>query len=98
MAGNIKTVCLHGLNSSVVIDYSDTAAPVWRYWGARLQDEFDTTSLPHYDTPEPPATLTTDAALTLAPTYGVGWFFQPALRAHRQGQHFVQQYKLDLFC
>jgi len=91
--GNSKTVCLHGLTSSVVLDYNDTEAPVWRYWGARLQDEFDATSLPHYLNPAPPATLTTESALTLAPTYGAGWFQQPALRAHRHGQQFVQQWQ-----
>jgi alpha-galactosidase len=88
-----KTICLHGQASSVVIDYTATSAPVWRYWGARLHDRFDAASLPHYLTPEPPATLATDAALTLAPTYGAGWFQQPALRAHRQGRDFAQQWQ-----
>lgn len=78
---------LHGLASSLVIEVHADEAPLWRYWGPRLAD--GVRPLPVRDT-RPPAsfTLDHDPPLSLAPGFGVGWFGQSALLAHRGGRDF----------
>jgi alpha-galactosidase len=85
-------VFLHGRRSSVVLELLPDEAPLWRYWGPRLADGVtpgpslrDTRALPSFN-------LDFDQPLTLAPTFGVGWFAQSALLAHRQGHEFAQAF------
>ncbi|MEY2890984.1 MAG: hypothetical protein RJA98_892, partial [Pseudomonadota bacterium] len=81
---------LHGRHSSVVIEAAAGEAPLWRYWGPRLPDAAtpgpalrDTRALPSFN-------LDADIPLSVAPTFGVGWFGQSALLAHRDGLDFAQ--------
>lgn len=81
---------LHGRHSSVVIEACAGEAPLWRYWGPRLPDAAtpglamrDSRALPSFN-------LDADIPLSVAPTFGVGWFGQSALLAHRDGLDFAQ--------
>ena len=83
-------IVLHSRASSVVLEAHADEAPIWRYWGPRLADGA-TPRLPLRDTrPLPSFMLEFDQPLTLVPTFGVGWFGQSALLAHRNGQQFAQ--------
>jgi alpha-galactosidase len=85
-------IILHGRASSVVLELPPDEAPLWRYWGPRLPDGVtpgarlrDQRALPSFN-------LDHDQPLTVAPTFGVGWFAQSALLAHRQGRDFAQAF------
>lgn len=83
-------IVLHSHNSSVVLETHADEAPIWRYWGPRLPDGV-TPGVPLRDgRPLPSFMLDFDQPLTLVPTFGVGWFGQSALLAHRDGQAFAQ--------
>lgn len=83
---------LHGRATSVVIEAPADEAPLWRYWGPRLPDA-STPEMPLRDSrPLPSYMLDFDQPLTVAPTFGVGWFGQSALLAHRDGLDFCQAY------
>lgn len=81
---------LHGQNTSLVLELPDGEAPIWRYWGPKLRDE--STHGLRESRPLPSFMLDFDQPLTLAPSFGVGWFGQSALLAHRQGQAFAQAF------
>lgn len=86
----LKYLSLHGQNTSLVLELPEGEAPIWRYWGPKLRDES-----PHglrESRPLPSFMLDFDQPLTLAPSFGVGWFGQSALLAHRQGQAFAQAF------
>ena len=83
---------LHSKRSSVVLEVHADEAPLWRYWGPRLADGTtlpaalrDTRALPSF-------MLDFDQPLTLVPTFGVGWFGESALLAHRAGRAFAQAF------
>ena len=81
---------LHSQNTSLVLELPAGEAPIWRYWGPRIRDE-----APHGlrgSRPLPSFMLDFDQPLTLAPSFGVGWFGQSALLAHRNGQAFAQAF------
>ena len=87
-----EQVVLHGHSTSLVIECHQDEAPFWRYWGPRLPDGVlppaplrDQRALPSF-------ALEHDQPLTVAPTFGVGWFGQSALLAHREGQAFAQAF------
>ncbi|MDE2145169.1 MAG: alpha-galactosidase [Burkholderiales bacterium] len=85
-----RFVTLQGRHSSLVLEVHDHEAPIWRYWGARLPDGAGP-GVPLRDTRAPPSfTLDFDQPLTLVPTFGVGWFGQSALLAHREGRACAQ--------
>jgi alpha-galactosidase len=85
---NILT--LHGRCTSIVLDIDPDQAPLWRYWGARLPDGTGP-STPLRDTrPLPSFMFDVDLPLSVAPTFGVGWFGQSALLAQRDGRDFAQ--------
>jgi alpha-galactosidase len=80
---------LHSRNSTLVLECHDDEAPLWRYWGPRLPDEA-TPGLPLRDTRALPAfNLDFDQPLSLVPGFGVGWFGQSAVLAHRAGRDFT---------
>ena len=83
---------LHGRHTSLVLENHADEAPIWRYWGPRLPDG-TTPGAPLRDgRPLPSFMLDFDQPLTTAPTFGVGWFGQSALLAHRSGQQFAQAF------
>ncbi len=85
-------VSLHGRDSSLVLEVHADEAPIWRYWGPRLPDAA-TPGAPLRDTrPLPSFMLDFDQPLTALPTFGVGWFGQSALLAHRDGRDFTQAF------
>lgn len=81
---------LHSQNTSLMLELPAGEAPIWRYWGPRIRDAAP------YDLresrPLPSFMLDFDQPLTLAPSFGVGWFGQSALLAHRNGQAFAQAF------
>ena len=83
---------LHGRQSSLVIECPPGEAPLWRYWGPRLPEGSgpgtglrDQRCLPSFN-------LDHDQPLSLVPGFGVGWFNQSALLAHRGGRDFAQAF------
>jgi alpha-galactosidase len=85
-------IALHGRAMSVVLERREQAAPLWRYWGPRLADEF-VAGLPLLETRETPSfSLDQTVPFTLFPTFGLGWFGQSALLAHRAGADFTQDF------
>jgi alpha-galactosidase len=85
-------VVLHSRRSSVVLEVHADEAPIWRYWGLRLSDAA-TPGVPLRDSrPQPSFMLEFDQPLTLVPSFGVGWFGQSALLAHRHGHDFAQAF------
>ncbi|MBQ0933614.1 alpha-galactosidase [Ideonella alba] len=79
---------LHGRDSSLVIEHHADEGPLWRYWGPRLADGC-TPGLPLRESrPLPSFMLDHDQPLTVMPGFGVGWFGQSALLAHRNGRDF----------
>ncbi len=82
-------LCLHGRHTSVVLEMHADEAPLWRYWGPRLPRDVslpgplrDSRALPSF-------MLDFDQPLSLVPGFGVGWFGQSALLAHRAGRDFT---------
>ncbi|MFM2059194.1 MAG: hypothetical protein RLY71_3579 [Pseudomonadota bacterium] len=87
-------IALHGRASSIVIEVHADEAPLWRYWGPRLASRDGRDVTPEMalrdSRPLPSFMLDFDQPLTVAPTFGVGWFGQSALLAHRDGLDFAQ--------
>ncbi len=78
--------------TSLLLERVANAAPLWRYFGSRLAEGAgpqgglgDTRALPSFHPDE-------QAMLSLVPTHGAGWFGPAAVRAHRNGRHWVQQW------
>ena len=85
-------VSLHSRGASLILELVPGAAPLWRYWGPRLPAGC-TPGWPLLATrPLPSFNLDQDQALTIAPTFGVGWFGKSALLAHRDGKDFAQAF------
>jgi alpha-galactosidase len=80
----------HGPASSLVLEARDDAAPLWRWWGPRV----DVDALPPLADIRPTASFSLDAdqPLPLVPGFGAGWFGAPALRAHRNGRAFAHRF------
>ena len=91
-APRADVIILHGRQSSVVIEPAPGAAPTWRYWGPRLPDGVDPGAALGRTRPAASFTLDQDPPLSVLPTFGVGWFAQSALLAHRQGRDFAQAF------
>ncbi len=90
MSPSVSCLCLHGRSTSLVLELPPGEAPIWRYWGPGLKGQ-----VPHAlrdARPLPSFMLDFDQPLTLVPSFGVGWFGQSALLAHRQGQAFAQAF------
>lgn len=88
-----KFFWMHGRQSSVVFELPNNEAPIWRYWGPRLSEATQTPHELRESRPLPSFMLDFDQPLTLAPSFGVGWFGQAALLAHRNGQAFAQAFQ-----
>ena len=85
-------VVLHSRCSSVMLETHTDEAPIWRYWGPRLPDDARPGMSLRDTRPLPSFMLDFDQPLTLVPTFGVGWFGQSALLAHRDGRAFAQAF------
>ena len=83
---------LQGRGSTVVIELRADDAPLWRYWGPRLPDDALPPAPLRQLRPMPSFMLDHDQPLALAPSFGVGWFGQSALLAHRGGRDFAQAF------
>ncbi|NBX20297.1 MAG: alpha-galactosidase, partial [Betaproteobacteria bacterium] len=83
---------LHGTHTSVVLEVRPGEAPLWRYWGPRLPDHCVPLAPLRDGRAIPPSSMEFDQPLTVAPTFGVGWYMQSALLAHRSGQQFAQRF------
>jgi alpha-galactosidase len=79
---------LHGRTSSLVIEQHADEGPLWRYWGPRLADGNTPGQAFRATRPLPSFMLDHDQPLTVMPGFGVGWFGQSALLAHRAGRDF----------
>jgi alpha-galactosidase len=83
---------LNGTQTTLLLEFGDHKAPIWRYWGERLPDG----AVPHCwldsERAVPSFSLDTNVPLTIFPTFGVGWYGAPALLAHREGQAFAQDF------
>ncbi|MEY3124244.1 MAG: hypothetical protein RLZZ573_764 [Pseudomonadota bacterium] len=86
-------ISLHSQNSTLVLECPANEAPLWRYWGPRLPDTCTPTHALRDTRPVPTFMLDFDQPLTLVPTFGVGWFGQSALLAHRSGLDFAQAFR-----
>jgi alpha-galactosidase len=83
-------VTLNSQHSTLVLEVLAHEAPLWRYWGPRLPDSSSPEQSLRSCRPLPSFMLDFDQPLTLVPTFGVGWFGQSALLAHRAGLDFAQ--------
>ena len=83
---------LHGRHTSLVIEWRADDAPLWRYWGPRLPADAQPPAPLRALRPMPSFMLDHDQPLSLAPSFGVGWFGQSALLAHRAGRDFAQAF------
>jgi alpha-galactosidase len=89
---NVQTIELHGRGVSLVLEQRANGAPLWRYWGPRLADGFKLGSALRDTRPTPSFSLDETVPFTLFPTFGLGWFGQSALLAHRSGHDFAQDF------
>jgi alpha-galactosidase len=87
-----RLVALHGRESSLVIELQDGAAPLWRYWGPKLAEDFVSGPVLLETRPTPSFSLDETVAFSVFPTFGLGWFGQSALLAHRNGQDFAHAF------
>jgi alpha-galactosidase len=83
-----RFVALHGRTTSLVLELTETTV-LWRHWGARLADGAELSPLRRL---LPSFSLDHDIPLSVFPTFGMGWFAQSALLAHRNGRDFAQDF------
>ncbi|MBY0421429.1 MAG: alpha-galactosidase [Parvularculaceae bacterium] len=84
---------LDGPTTTVMLERVDGSAPVWRYWGPRLNAGAEPPSPLSETRPRPTYSLDRRPGLSLLPTGGLGWFGPSALRAHRDGRDSVQAFE-----
>jgi len=87
-----RFLSLHSRRTTVMLEVRPDEAPLWRYWGPRLPDGVEPCQPLRDERPLPSYNLDFDQPLTLAPTFGVGWFGQSALLVHREGRDFAQAF------
>jgi alpha-galactosidase len=101
MFAGISYLALHGQSTSLVLEFSPTEAPIWRYWGKKLHhwksNEITTNVQPKTLHPKrsaramSPSALDFDQPLSTCVGLGLGWFSSPSLLVHRAGKDcFVQ--------
>ena len=81
-------IALHGRAVSVILERSENGPPRWRHWGARVDARGAGAGLADGRLPAS-FSLDADVPLTTAPGFGMGWFDQPILLAHRDGHDFA---------
>ena len=83
-------IVLHGSHTSIILEARANEAPLWRYWGPKLAEDCLPIAPLRDGRAIPPSSMEFDQPLSVAPTFGVGWFGQSALLAHRAGRQFAQ--------
>lgn len=84
-------IVLHGRGTSLVLEAVPGEAPLWRYWGPRLEGDALPTDPLRTDRPTPSFSPEFDQPLSLVPGLGQGWFGEPGLKAHRDGRDWTFQ-------
>jgi alpha-galactosidase len=84
-------IILNGRAVTAVLEILKGEAPLWRYWGPRLPDGVTPQTALRTQRPEPSFSPQFDQPLSLFPGTGVGWFGEPALKAHRGGEDWTFQ-------
>jgi alpha-galactosidase len=82
-------VVLHSPACTAIWETLPGEAPLWRYWGPRLPDAALPPVAIRDERPEPSFSLHFDQPLALFPGFGMGWFGQSALLAHRGGEDWT---------
>ena len=82
---------LDGRSVSAVLELPPGEAPFWRYWGPRLPDGVVPGAAIRAHRPTPSFSPDFDQPLTVFPGTGMGWFAEPALKAHRSGHDWTFQ-------
>ncbi|NJR20092.1 MAG: hypothetical protein HC777_00310 [Hyphomonadaceae bacterium] len=67
-------------------------APIWRYWGPKLERGDVILSPLRDQMPVPTFSLDQNVPLSIFPTFGMGWLGAPALLAHRDGCDFAHNF------
>jgi alpha-galactosidase len=83
---------LDGRSTSIVFETRPVGAPLWRYWGPRLPEGASLPRRAEDMRPRPTFALDIDCPFSVFPTFGLGWFGQSALLAHRDGRDFAQDF------
>lgn len=83
---------LDGRASTFLFETRKDSAPLWRYWGPRLPGNAHAPHGASAARPRPTFSLDADHPFSLFPTFGLGWFGQSALLAHRNGRDFAQDF------
>jgi alpha-galactosidase len=85
-----ELIVLSGDSTTAILECRTDAAPLWRYWGPRLPDGVEIG--PRLETTRQVPSFSLDAPIpfSIFPTFGLGWFGQSALLAHRAGADFAQ--------
>ncbi|MBU6269129.1 MAG: alpha-galactosidase [Sphingomonadales bacterium] len=84
-------IALHSPACSAVWELPPAEAPLWRYWGPRLPDGALPEAGLRSERPEPSFSLHFDQPLAIVPGFGMGWFGQSGLLAHRNGADWAFQ-------
>ncbi len=92
MTDGLQFLILHSQHSSLVIEFSPSQAPLWRYWGKHLS-YWDPLSMQTRRAARAPKStgLDFDQPLATCTGHGMGWFSSPGVVVHRAGlDAFVQ--------
>ena len=87
---------LDSSGSTLLLLSIDQAIPAVAYYGAKLQTEIDAATV-HAMTADaiPNAKLDNRTQLSLVPENSRGFFGEPGLQGHREGEHFTHRFTLE---
>jgi alpha-galactosidase len=87
-----ELIVLSGDSTTAILECRTDAAPLWRYWGPRLPGGVEIG--PRLETTRQVPSFSLDAPIpfSIFPTFGLGWFGQSAMLAHRAGADFAQRF------
>ncbi len=85
-------ICIDSVTTSLLLERVEDSAPLWRYFGSRLAEGAGPSGALRDDRALPSFHPDSQAMLSLVPTHGSGWFGPAAVRAHRSGRDWVQQW------
>ncbi len=87
-ASSAGFIRLDGRDTCLILELREARAPLWRYWGPKLDGAPPDFALADMR-PLPSFSLDTDVALSVFPLLAEGWFSQSALLAHRPGESWA---------
>ncbi len=85
-------IALSGKSVTAVLECREGGAPLWRYWGPRLPSDLEIGPGLVASRQVPSFSLDAPIPFSIFPTFGLGWFGQSALLAHRAGTDFAQSF------